>query len=140
MFEQDHNASGAILLSQSREDLAQQGQRPATLINLVGSCCISCLKTVTLPIAEFIQWNQLLTFTPFDCHGAVALVCQEMFERGKQIRPQPSFLLANRIEITARKQQREKALSEVFCLLRWSALTPHKAVDRSPIRAAKPFQ
>src|SRR5947208_5237967 len=63
-----------------------------------------------------------------------------MLEGCKQIRPQTSFLLANRIQIPAFQQQSKKTLREIFRLFRSDALSPHKAVDRPPIRAAKFFE
>ena|SRR6266480_3987809 len=63
-----------------------------------------------------------------------------MFERCEQIRTQAPLLLANSIEIAALQQQCKKALSEIFRLFWFGALSPHEPVNRPPVRAAKLFQ
>src|SRR4029453_4033184 len=63
-----------------------------------------------------------------------------MFERREQIRTQASLLLAHSIEIPALEQKRKKTLSEILCLLRFGALSPHEGINGPPVSAAKFFK
>src|SRR4030095_5355349 len=63
-----------------------------------------------------------------------------MFERREQIRTQALLLLANGIQIPSLKQERKKTLREIFCLLRFGALSSHEGINRSPVSATKFLQ
>src|SRR5512132_3954593 len=63
-----------------------------------------------------------------------------MLQRCEQIRSEPSFFLANGIEIAALQQKSEKTLREILRLFRFNALSSHKTVNWSPICAPTFFQ
>src|SRR5205807_5359967 len=63
-----------------------------------------------------------------------------MLERSEQIRTQPPFLLAHRIQITALQQQSEKTLREILRIFHIGALSPYVTINWSPISAAKCFE
>src|SRR6266542_4660103 len=89
---------------------------------------------------KFLQWDRLLSFTSLHRRRATVFTDKKMLQRCQQIRTQPSFLLANIVEIPALQQQRKEPLCKIFRLLGTSALTPDETIDRSPISAAKFFQ
>ena len=61
-----------------------------------------CRPDVSTPDrSKLLQWDGLLSFPSFHCHGAAVLTNKEMFERRQQIRTQTSFLFANIIKIPA---------------------------------------
>src|SRR6266496_5219118 len=139
-FEQNHIASGPVLVSELSQHLIQQRQRPAALVKLVSSQCIRRFETATLALLQLIQWNQPLAFTTPDSHSAVPLVRQKMFERGEQIGTQAPFLFADTFQIATLQQQCKETLSKIFRFLRLNALSPNEAINRSPISAAKFFE
>src|SRR6266516_227426 len=73
-LKKDHIASRTILFTKAPQDLLQQGQRPATLVDLVDSRSVRRLKTGALALAHFVQWNQPPAFAPLNGDGALALV------------------------------------------------------------------
>src|SRR5262245_15880110 len=129
-----------MLLFQTREDLVQYRHRPTTFVNLVGGRCICGFETGTLALLQLVQGNQLLTFASFNCHGTLVLVRQEMLQRCEQVRTQASFFLANGIQIPALEQERKKPLREIFCLLRFGAMSPHETINGPPVGAAEFFE
>src|SRR4029453_18179429 len=63
-----------------------------------------------------------------------------MLKRCEQIKSEPFFFLANRIEIAALQQQSKKPLCEIFRLFRSNALSSYETINRTPIRAAKSLE
>ena len=81
------------------------------LVNLLGGQSIRRFESRRLALAQILQGDQPLTFTPFDGHGVASLVYQEMFQGCEQVRTQAPFLLAHRVQIPAFQQQSKKTLS-----------------------------
>src|SRR5947199_262069 len=63
-----------------------------------------------------------------------------MFERHKQIRTKSPLFFPDDVQISAFEQQREETLREILRLLWPNPLSPHEAIDGSPISAAKFFE
>src|SRR4029453_11747961 len=63
-----------------------------------------------------------------------------MFHRRKQIRAQSSLLFAHSAEVPAFQQERKKTLRKILSFLRPGTLSPHKAVNGSPINPAEFFK
>src|SRR6266496_1100280 len=63
-----------------------------------------------------------------------------MFQRRQQIGTQTAFFFTDSIQVPTLQQQCEEALSEIFRFFRVGALSPHKTINWSPIRAAKFFE
>src|SRR5215471_9408335 len=67
-------------------------------------------------------------------------VYQKIFQRRKQVRAKSSFFLAHAVQIFAFQDQSEKALCKILRLLWPGTLSPHEAINGSPIGAAKSFK
>src|SRR6266403_135326 len=84
LFKHASVANRAILLLQSREYLLQNCQCPATLENSVGAQGVRWLKISALACEQFIQWYKRPTFAALGSRRVPPLLCQEIFERGKE--------------------------------------------------------
>src|SRR5207237_8608298 len=98
------------------------------------------LQTTRFLSTQFFQRNELLAFATFDRHRAAVFVGQKVFQRGEQVRTQSSLLFAHSPQIPALQQKSKKTLRKILRFLRPSALSPHKAVNGSPINAAEFFK
>src|SRR5262249_42572852 len=86
---------------------------------------------------QFLQWDQPLSFPSFDRHRATLLVSEKIFYCPQQKRTKSSFFPADGTQLFALQQLREKTLRNILRFLSSNALSPDKAIDRSPINAAK---
>src|SRR6478735_1022081 len=89
---------------------------------------------------QFFQRDWLLSLTSFQRDRATMFTYKEMLQRRQKIRAQTSFLFANRIEVSALQKHRKKILSEIFGFIWAGAFPSDKAINRSPIGAAKFFE
>src|SRR6266567_6618495 len=109
-------------------------------VNLLGSHQVRWFQLDSLVHAQFFQRNEPLSFSSLDRHGMARLVGQKILERRNKIRTKSPLFLTDGIQIFALQQQREKTLGQILCLLWPNTLSPHEAINRSPINAAELFE
>src|SRR5207248_11184401 len=110
------------------------------LVNALGSEEVGWLHAAPFLITQFFQRNEPLTFATFDRHRTAAFVDQKVLQRREQIRTQSPLLFAHSAQIPALQQESEKTLRKILRFLRPGPLSPHKAVDGSPINPAEFFK
>src|SRR5438876_1281888 len=77
---------------------------------------------------------------PLNAAGAMPLGCEKTFERDKQVRTQTSLLAPDGVQISVFEQTRKKFLDQILCFFSSKAVSPDKAVKRSPISATEYFE
>src|SRR4029077_10219681 len=124
----------------SAQHAIQQRRSPTALVNALGSKRVGWLNAAPFLSTQFFQRNELLAFATFDRHGAAVFVGQKVLQRREQIRTQSPLLFAHSPQVPALQQESKKTLREILRFLRPSTLSPHKAVNGSPINAAEFFK
>src|SRR5437867_11730754 len=136
-IEQRRVTSLTVSILQSAQHAIEQCRSPTALVNALGSERVGWLHAAPFLSTQFFQGNELLAFATFDRHRAAVFVGQKVLQRGEQVRTKSSLFFADSIQILAFQYQSEKTLSEILCVLGPSALSPHKAINGSPICATE---
>src|SRR5207245_8538910 len=84
--------------------------------------------------------NELVAYATFDRHRAAVVISQKVLQRREQIRTQSPLLCAHSALIPALQQKSKKTLRKILRFLRPGPLSPHIAVNGSPINPAEFFK
>src|SRR5262249_34850293 len=117
-----------------------QRRSPTALVNPLGSERVGWLPAAPFFGAQFFQRNEPLALSTLDRRRAAVFVGYKVLQRREQIRTQSPFLFAHSAQIPALQQKCKKSLRKILRFLRPRPLSAHKAIDRSPINAAKFFE
>src|SRR5262245_60919226 len=118
----------------------QQRRSPTALVNPLGSERVGGLHAALFLVAKLFQRNEPLSFPAFDRHRTATFVSQKMLQCREQIRTQSPLLFAHSAQIPALQQHSKKTLCKILRLLQPSTLSPHEAVNGSPINPAEFFE
>src|SRR6266513_2048539 len=139
-IEQRRVTSLTVSILSSAQHAIQQRRSPTALVNALGSERVGWLHAAPFLSTQFFQRNELLAFATFDRHRAAVFVGQKVLQRGEQVRTQSPLLFAHSAQISALQQKSKKTLRKILRFLRPGPLSPHKAVNGSPINPAEFFK
>src|SRR5438093_4644586 len=139
-IEQRGVTSLAIFILESAQDALQNRGSPTPFVNPLGSQRVGWLHAALFLGTHFFQRNEPLAFSTFDRHRAATFVDQKVLQRREQIRTQSPLLFAHSAQIPPLQQKSKKTLRKILRFLRPGPLSPHKAVNGSPINPAEFFK